>query len=933
MIQPFVCMGLISVALVAGPAPATSQEPGMVSGRVFARASGTPFIGAHVTVAGTAGSARTDSAGRYVLSQVPAGVRQLEVTIAGYGTVSRRTTVVSRDTSLLDFELLPPAIEPDLVLDGVAGAPARRREVGQSVAIITGDELMTAPVATLNEALQGRLPGVLVLNASGFAGAGRQLQLRGAGSFLNADRPLVLIDGVRVADLPYPAGPQSAQSPDPLDDLDPAAIDRVEVIRGPSAGLLFGREAAGGVIHVFTRRGSPGRPAWSFAADQGARWLGHVGPDRPINPDGLGLNDCRFAPGCPAGNSWLRTGHDQRYRASVRGGGEGALAGYFVSGTWGRESGVIAPQRSADWKFRANLHLRPLPSLKISGAGAYAQHDVRWIPRTFLADVLAGIAVFNPGGNDSLLLVPDLDQGTGHATGGVSATWTPLPGFSHRLTAGLDRARSRYRYDWPAGLLSPSSPAFVQEQDFKLQTLTAQYAGEWHLPLGRASSRLFWSAGLRDQTSDDSTFAGSGDGFELSRRHAEGTVRGFSVEERVGIGGRLFVSGGVRWDDATAEDTTGLEAFPAAQVSYVVSDNGFWPGWWEALRLRFAVGQAGSPLRLTAIPAVFFPGPGLPPGVQPLLPERTRELEAGLESSLFGGRLRLEYTYYAQHTSHVMALVQASTPFGFFETVRNVGALSNRGHELVADVRLLRGRAVTWDLGAHWSTNHSEASDVGNVRVAIFSGSGGGLEQRMQDSLAVPSNYGRVVANPDELGVAPVWEDRLIGPVYPTFAYGLSTRLTLGGRIVLTALGEGQGGHWLPSTTAWRSVRLGTWPECIDVQEKMLAGDVAGLTARQQGACDRFLASLGDWTFPADFFRVRHASLMYRMPESWFPGAGRAWIGVTARNPLLLTSYRGVDPEAITGGSTEGAFGSGFRSESFELPHPRSVGVSLKIEW
>jgi hypothetical protein len=179
----------------------------------------------------------------------------------------------------------------------------------------------------------------------------------------------------------------------------------------------------------------------------------------------------------------------------------------------------------------------------------------------------------------------------------------------------------------------------------------------------------------------------------------------------------------------------------------------------------------------------------------------------------------------------------------------------------------------------------------------------------------------------------PVVAYRAIGPVYPTFAYGLTTRLSLGGRIVLTALGEGQGGHRLPSTTAWLSTRLGLWPGCFDVQDQIAAGDTAGLTAGQRARCDAGLASLAAWTLPAGFFRLRHASLMYQLPRGWLPGVRRAWLGVAARNLVLLTNYPGLDPEAITGGSTEGALEGGVRAESFELPHPRRVEVSLKVEW
>ena len=930
MIGPLARLGLIAAALAAGAVPAVSQELGTVTGRVYARASGAPFLGARVTAAGASGVALTDSAGRYLLPQVPAGSHQVAVTISGYGTVRRGTSVAPGDTSRLDFDLLPASIEPDVVLEGAAGGPVRRREVGQSVAVISGNELENSPVNTLSEALQGRLPGVLVLDASGWAGAGRQLLMRGAGSLANSDRPLGFVDGVRVADLPYPAGPGSTQAPDPLDDIDPATIDRIEVIRGPSGGSRYGREGANGVIQVFTRRGAPGRPAFSFGAAQGAEWMGHVGPGGADNPDGLGLNDCRFALGCPAGNSWLRSGHDQRYRASVTGGGGGILARYFASGTWGRENGVIAPQYGTAGSGRGNLRLQPLPHLEVAAGAAYAWRQVRWISSAFLNSVLSGSAIFDPGQNDSLFLLVNVNQETAHATGALNVTWTPVEGLEHRLTVGLDRAQSQHLADQPAGVPDPSSPATLAKEGYGLRTVTADYAGGWDVSLGGIRSGLSWGAGLRKQSLDDSTRFGSGGLFATSTSHGESTIRGLSVEERIGVRDRLFVAGGVRWDDISQWDT-GLEGFPAAELSYLVSKSGFWPRWWESLQLRFAIARAGVPVR--GMPIFALAPIGLPPGTSlpPLRQERSTESEVGFQSSMFGGRLELKYTHYRQHTSDVIGVVPVPPPFPFPTDVRNVGTITNRGHEALLSVGILRGRGMAWDVGAQWSTNHSSGNVV-DFPVTI-AGTYGGVSESMRDSVPVPSYYGFVVTNANEVGAIPVAAPGTIGPVYPTFAYGLTTRLSLGARIVLTALGEGQGGHRLPSTTAWLSTRLGVWPECFDVQDQIAVGDTAGLTAGQRARCDAGLASLAAWTLPAGFFRLRYASLMYQLPRGWPPGARRAWLGLAARNLVLLTNYPGLDPEAVTGGSTEQAFEGGVRQEWFELPHPRRVEVSVRIEW
>ena len=87
------------------PPGAAAQEPGVVRGRVIDRASGTPFAGAYIGIAGVAHNVLTDSAGQYGLPQAPAGSRHVEVPIAGYGTVFKLNPDGSGYTILKSFSI------------------------------------------------------------------------------------------------------------------------------------------------------------------------------------------------------------------------------------------------------------------------------------------------------------------------------------------------------------------------------------------------------------------------------------------------------------------------------------------------------------------------------------------------------------------------------------------------------------------------------------------------------------------------------------------------------------------------------------------------------------------------------------------------------------------------------------------------------------
>jgi outer membrane receptor protein involved in Fe transport len=911
--------------------PAVAQETGVITGRAVARATGEPISSASIMVLRTSARTVTDADGEYTLPDVPIGSRVLEVSVAGYGTVTHRVTVLADDTTRLDFELLPLAVDPEVTLYSAGNRSTRRREVGYTVAVIGAHELEAPGVTTIGEALQGRVPGLLVLNSSGLSGVGQQYHLRGMGTWLWTDRPLVLVDGVRVAGLPYPEGMGMNQAPDPLDDIDPATIERIEIVRGPAAAALYGEPSAGGVIHVFTKRGTRGGHHWSVQVDQGTEWLGHVGPERGVNPTGLGLNDCRAEPGCPASGSWLRDAHEQRYRASLRGGIP--LAGYFVSGKWARDGGVIAQQGSDDWSWRGNVDLRPLPSLELGLSTSHAQRAFRWFPGSFLSSILRGDEAAVTA-DDGWLLDFDPQQNTRHTTWAATVAWTPFAGWRQRLLVGRDLADSE---SWAERLATGATGSPEQRRTdewWELRTNTFRYTGTGAVALGdEVRSQLTWGVQAHDQTLTDSMRAGSLDTdlYFSQSWHSEVHTRGLFAHLRLGLWERLFVGGGVRWHDARNWDTVGMTAFPAAEVAYLISEHGFWPGWWESLQLRFAWGRSAQPpraVRLREDLLAFAPvGTELPV----VRPERPREFEIGFQSSMLDGRVTLEYTYYDQRTNDVIARARAPAPSAVSSVASNRGAISNRGHELLADVAVLRGPAVTWNVGVRWSTNHSEALGVGDRRVIEADES---VPRSMEDGLPVPSYYGlRVVTNPTDVGVPPVIENRSIGPVYPTFAFGLSTRLTLGGSIVLDVLGEGQGGHFLASGTAWTNSRLGTWPECIPVQEKLDAGDVSDLTAWQQVACNPNITTAADWTFPADFFRLRRASLTYRLPDRWLPAVERASITVAARNPFLITDYPGLDPEAISGGSSDMGEGDAHRIERYELPPTTSLSLGIRLEF
>lgn len=128
---------------------------------------------------------------------------------------------------------------------------------GVSCTVVPGAKIVEfSPAATLTQALKGRVAGLQIKTADGWAGSGSTVSLRGVSSAVGPFEPMVFVDGARLTPLNRTnTGDHSAIQI--LDLINPEDVARVEVLRGPAATAMYGTQASGGVIHVFTKQGNP----------------------------------------------------------------------------------------------------------------------------------------------------------------------------------------------------------------------------------------------------------------------------------------------------------------------------------------------------------------------------------------------------------------------------------------------------------------------------------------------------------------------------------------------------------------------------------------------------------------------------------------------------------------------------------------------------
>lgn len=231
LVSAFSLLGLCySPNAYAADAPQEVQQAKKITGTVV-DAMG-PVIGASVVVKGTTNGVATDFDGNFSLDASPG--QTLVISYIGYLSKEIRVTA-SQNKYNVTLEEDKQMLEEVVV---IAYGQQKKVTITGAVSAVGGDELLKAPVASVANALQGKLPGMSVVQPSGMPGADEPvIRVRGTGS-LNSAEPLVLVDGVERS----------------FGQLDPNEIQDISILKDASATAVFGVRGANG---VYIRKKTP----------------------------------------------------------------------------------------------------------------------------------------------------------------------------------------------------------------------------------------------------------------------------------------------------------------------------------------------------------------------------------------------------------------------------------------------------------------------------------------------------------------------------------------------------------------------------------------------------------------------------------------------------------------------------------------------------
>lgn len=368
------CLLTLSV-LLSGEAFAQNN----VVGRVV-DSNNAPLIGVNVVVKGTTTGTTTGVDGNYAIKV--AENQTLVFSYLGYTTVEE---MVGKRTAI-NVKMTEEATQLGAVeIVNIGYGTTTRRDLTGSVAKADLGTMMKANVTSFDQALGGRIAGVVVTTGDGSLGAEANITIRGNNSLTQSNAPLYIIDG-------FPSEGSFATS------INPADIESIDVLKDASATAIYGARGANGVIVINTKRGKEGKPTVNFSASFS---MSHIAnkidlmdgyefvrlQDELVSPTSmessyysyseelgrnLTLDDYRNIPGIDWQDELYRTAFQQNYNVSLSGGTKEGLR-YNVGFSALDQDGIIIRSNFQRYQGKANFTLPITKKLSLNANVNYSR--------------------------------------------------------------------------------------------------------------------------------------------------------------------------------------------------------------------------------------------------------------------------------------------------------------------------------------------------------------------------------------------------------------------------------------------------------------------------------------------------------------------------------------------------------------------------------
>jgi len=254
--------GIMLLLLMLGFA-ISSKAQTTVTGKVTDK-KGEPVAGVTVTVRGSKNATSTNNEGVYTLNNVASDAT---LRFTGAGFTAQEIKIGGR--SSIDAQMETSVGNLNEVV--VVGYGTRKvKDATGSVASLSTKDFNKGQIATPEQLLQGRTPGVIVTPSSGEPGASATINIRGTASIRGNQEPLYVVDGVPISSggtSSTLSGVEGSSTPkNPLMFINPNDIESISILKDASAAAIYGSRGANGVVIITTKSGRGAKGAFQFSA-------------------------------------------------------------------------------------------------------------------------------------------------------------------------------------------------------------------------------------------------------------------------------------------------------------------------------------------------------------------------------------------------------------------------------------------------------------------------------------------------------------------------------------------------------------------------------------------------------------------------------------------------------------------------------------------
>lgn len=948
-----------------------------ISGHVTDRATNQGLPGVTVLAKGTTIGTSTNSEGVYSIT-IPATVTRLSFSFIGFVNQERAI-----EGSVVDVALATDVKQLDEVVVNGLASTVKRSNLANAVTTVSAQELYgnTRP-ATVDAALNGKVVGANINSTSGAPGGGVSVQLRGVSTITGNVQPLYVIDGVYAVSTEIGNGAGAAaftgassgtgrttqdNGTNRISDINPADIESIEILKGPSAAAIYGQRANAGVIIIKTKRGSAGQTQVSVSQDLGLqhirKYLGHEDFTAAKITQVFGAGAAGRAQQAlfAAANGqtydyekevYGNTAFMRNTNVSISGGNDRTK--FYAAGSNTKEDGIVKNTNYQRSSVRLNLDQKIGSRIDLSvntgyynttnqrsffgndNNGVAIGYNLISIPSyvNLHPDPVTGIYPNSPltGDNPLAIVARGINKETTNRVTSASTAVVRLidkENASLRISAqgGIDYAGSNAQLALPADLQSQVSSANpgvarVAKNQFFNYNLTTFLIYDWKLgPVALSSQLGATRLGLNQQLqySQGQNLAPGplqpdrGTVITQQTSIQDETDVGYVAQQEVNFKDFIVATGGIRLDKSSRNgDPTKLYAFPKASVAINFAKiEGFSVTNVNLIKLRAAYGETGNP--------PFFGGTfsplgtistggnvGLIPSTVVGNPALGPERATELELGLDLGFFNNRVTLEASvYNKKVINVIQA------YPLAPGTGVQTIRAYP-VGD---LRNRGIELSLGL---------VPVQTENFRWTSSTQFWLNRSLITRLVVPvtnlntgfgSGFGtNFIAEGESptrwygTGPAASGDSRFsgltrYGDAQPTFQMSYLNSFNIFKNFDFSFLLHWKKDSYTSNLTQTAQDGFGTTADWSNPYTDAATGTTSPLGQARQG----FDASY--YIQNSGFVRLREVSLYYSVPSalrtSLFKDyVKRLQIGVSGNNLLTWTNYRGYDPEISNFGST-----------------------------